>query len=47
MRPGNASAEQVAEVMRRCPNGAQNEPFCDSVCSRIGWTSEAPTRDND
>ncbi len=47
IQPGNASAEHVAEVVRRCPSGAQNEPFCDNACSRIGWTSETPTGDND
>ena len=102
IQPGNASAEQVAEVVRRCPSGAlhyrleegpseepeqptkvefvadgpinlrgdlsidvpagrmrevrtslcrcggtQNEPFCDNACSRSGWTSEAPSRDDD
>jgi uncharacterized Fe-S cluster protein YjdI/CDGSH-type Zn-finger protein len=102
IQPENASAEQVAEVVRRCPSGAlhyrleegpreepeqptrvefvangpinlrgelsidvpagrmrevraslcrcgltENEPFCDKACSRTGWTSEPPTRDND
>ena len=102
IQPGNASAEQVAEVVRRCPSGAlhyrleegpseepeqptrvefvangpinlrgdlsidvpagrmrevraslcrcaltENAPFCDKACSRTGWTSEAPTKDND
>ena len=102
IQPENASAEQVAEVVRRCPSGAlhyrleegpseqpeqptrvefvsngpinlrgdlsidvpagrmrevraslcrcgltENEPFCDKACSRTGWTSEAPTKDND
>jgi uncharacterized Fe-S cluster protein YjdI/CDGSH-type Zn-finger protein len=102
IQPGKASAEQVAEVVRRCPSGAlhyrleegpseepeqpthiefvangpinlrgdlnidvlagrmrevraslcrcartENEPFCDNACRRAGWTSEAPSRDND
>ena len=102
IQPENASAEQVAEVVRRCPSGAlhyrleegpseepeqptrvefvangpinlrgdlsievpagrmrevraslcrcgrtENAPFCDKACSRTGWTSEAPTKDND
>ena len=103
IQPENASAEEVAEVVRRCPSGAlhyrleggppeepeqpthvelvangpinlrgdlsvevpggdqmrevraslcrcrrtQNEPFCDKACSRTGWSSEAPSRDND
>jgi CDGSH-type Zn-finger protein len=102
IQPGNASAEQVAEVVRRCPSGAlhywleegpseepmqptrvefvadgpinlrgdlsidvpaghmrevraslcrcertENEPFCDNACSRTGWISEVPTREND
>ena len=103
IQPENASAEEVAEVVRRCPSGAlhyrleggppeepeqpthvefvangpinlrgelsievpggdqmrevraslcrcgrtENEPFCDKACSRTGWTSQAPTRDDD
>jgi uncharacterized Fe-S cluster protein YjdI/CDGSH-type Zn-finger protein len=102
IQPENASAEQVAEVVRRCPSGAlhyrleegtreepeqptrvelvangpmnlrgdlsievpagrmrevraslcrcgrtENEPYCDNACRRAGWTSEAPSRDND
>ena len=102
IQPENASAEQVAEVVRRCPSGAlhyrleegtreepeqptrvefvangpinlrgdlsidvpagrmrevraslcrcgrpENEPFCDNACSRTGWSSEEPTKDND
>ena len=103
IQPENASAEEVAEVVRRCPSGAlhyqleegppeqpgrptrvefvadgpinlrgelsikvpggrrmrevraslcrcgltENEPFCDKACSRTGWRSEEPTRDND
>jgi uncharacterized Fe-S cluster protein YjdI len=47
IQPGNASPEQVAEVVRRRPSDAQNEPFCDDACNRIGWTSEEPTGDND
>jgi uncharacterized Fe-S cluster protein YjdI/CDGSH-type Zn-finger protein len=103
IQPENASAEEVAEVVRRCPSGAlhyrlkegtpeeperptqvefvadgpinvrgdliidvagedrmrevraslcrcgrtKNAPFCDKACSRTGWTSEPPTRDND
>ena len=103
IQPENASAEEVAEVVRRCPSGAlhyrledgppeepeqptrvefvangpinlrgdlsievpsgrrmrevraslcrcgltENEPFCDNACSRTGWRSEPPTRDND
>ena len=102
IQPENASADEVAEVVRRCPSGAlhyrleegppeqpeqptqvefvsngpinlrgdlsievsagrmrevraslcrcgrtENEPFCDKECSRTGWTSETPTRDND
>jgi uncharacterized Fe-S cluster protein YjdI len=31
IQPENASADEVAEVVRRCPSGAQNEPFCDNV----------------
>ena len=101
IQPENASAEEVAEVVRRCPSGAlhyrleegppeepehpthvefvpngpinvrgdlsmevpagrmgevraslcrcgrtENEPFCDNACSRTGWTSVPPTRDN-
>jgi uncharacterized Fe-S cluster protein YjdI/CDGSH-type Zn-finger protein len=101
VQPENASAERVAEVVRRCPSGAlhyrpedgppeeseqptriefvangpinlrgdlsidapagsmrevrpslcrcglsENEPFCDKTCSRTGWISEAPTRDD-
>jgi uncharacterized Fe-S cluster protein YjdI/CDGSH-type Zn-finger protein len=102
IQPENASAEDVAEVVRRCPSGAlhyrlkegspeeperptrvelvangpinlrgdlsidvpagrrmqevraslcrcgrtENEPFCDKACSRIGWKSEASTRDD-
>jgi uncharacterized Fe-S cluster protein YjdI/CDGSH-type Zn-finger protein len=102
IQPENASAEEVAEVVRRCPSGAlyyrleegppeepeqpthvelvangpiklrgdlsidvpagrmrevraslcrcartENEAFCDNACRRAGWTSEAPSRDND
>ena len=102
IQPENATAEEVAEVVRRCPSGAlhyqleegpreepeqptrvefvsngpinlrgelsielpagrmrevraslcrcgltENEPFCDNACTRTGWTSEPPTRDND
>ena len=102
IQPENASAEEVAEVVRRCPSGAlhyrleeglpeeperptrvefiangpinlrgelsievpagrmgevraslcrcgrtQNAPFCDRACTRSGWTSDLPTRDND
>ena len=102
IQPQNASADEVAEVVRRCPSGAlhyrlkegspeqpkqptrvefvsngpinlrgdlsievsagrmrevraslcrcgrtESEPFCDNACSRSGWTSETPTRDND
>ena len=103
IQPENASADEVAEVVRRCPSGAlhyrleggppeepeqpthvelvangpinlrgelsievpggdqmrevraslcrcgrtENEPFCDKACSRSGWTSQAPTRDDD
>jgi uncharacterized Fe-S cluster protein YjdI len=101
IQPENASAERVAEVVRRCPSGAlhyrledgppeeseqptlvefvangpinlrgdlridvpagrmrevraslcrcglsENEPFCDKTCSRTGWISEVPTRDD-
>ena len=103
IQPDNASAEEVAEVVRRCPSGAlhyrleegppeeperptrvemvtngpinlrgelsievpgggrmrevraslcrcgltESEPLCDDACSRTGWSSGAPTRDND
>jgi uncharacterized Fe-S cluster protein YjdI len=47
IQPENASAEQVAEVVLRCPSGAQNEPFSGNACSPIGWTSEPLTGDND
>jgi uncharacterized Fe-S cluster protein YjdI/CDGSH-type Zn-finger protein len=103
IQPQNASAEEVAEVVRSCPSGAlhyrleegspeqpeqptrvefvangpinlrgdlsieapaggrmrevraslcrcgrtENEPFCDKACSRTGWSSEPPARDND
>ena len=101
IQPENAPAEEVAEVVRRCPSGAlhyqleegppeqpeqpthvefvsngpinlrgdlsmevsaarmrevraslcrcgrtENEPFCDNACSRTGWTSAPPTRNN-
>ena len=50
---GDLSIEVPAGRMRefraslcRCGQ-TENEPFCDKACSRTGWTSEAPIRDND
>jgi uncharacterized Fe-S cluster protein YjdI/CDGSH-type Zn-finger protein len=43
--PGGGRMREVRASLCRCGR-TENEPFCDEACSRSGWTSGPPTRNN-